>query len=456
MAYSDRDVTWTPPVSKDGSMCEGECNQGVLRIFQKTDTGDDPGRRAREGSIHGGCDGHMEVRWRDERVLGEPPPPDHTAGTGAGPRNGMSCQWPQATPPDDAAMVEEPFDDLARQETNHSAASPRCILFFACMKRLCDAARPMLARPTDQLLLAVLSLQSVTAQLVAPRAGRGRPPLLSSARPALGRNACQPSADPRGRSVTMAAGLHPSASPTISWSDIGDLAQVRSCSPSCHPQFAEGAQLLLSLTPPAQRHTHISGTRYPKRGLALLPHPYPHPSSPARPYYYTVWPPPWRVGPFLLRPSRLMLSHPNVAVPTLTSSQPTQPTPHASVSTPACTRPHLHPKTIVASDAVCGQPYLILLRSWGSITPSPTLPGSSTFLLRATVLSRFGYEPRRSTITFVILKRCHIGTPPAGSAQKHPRRNGPRISLRACQASEALRRLLFPLSGSIGCASDAR
>lgn len=30
----------------------------------------------------------------------------------------------------------------AAKRINHSAASPRCLLFFACVKRLCDAARP--------------------------------------------------------------------------------------------------------------------------------------------------------------------------------------------------------------------------------------------------------------------------------------------------------------------------
>ena len=50
-----------------------------------------------------------------------------------------------------AATAQGPFDDLTRRETNHGAASPRWLLFFACMKRLCDAARPKPSRRTTLL-----------------------------------------------------------------------------------------------------------------------------------------------------------------------------------------------------------------------------------------------------------------------------------------------------------------
>jgi hypothetical protein len=163
----------------------------------------------------------------------------------------------------------------------------------------------------------------------------------------------------------MAGGPHASSSPTISRSDIGDLAQVQDCSRPCHPPFGEASLLSpLSLTlPPAQRHTHPSGTSYPRRRLARspipipisiptpVPIPVPIPFLAARPYYYPVWSPSWRVGPFLLLPPRLMLSHPNVAVPTLTCPPSTQPPSHALVSPPVCTRPHLLPQDYCCIDA---------------------------------------------------------------------------------------------------------
>jgi hypothetical protein len=55
----------------------------------------------------------------------------------------MSAPRVGPAPHHDAAVVEEPFDDLACGETNHGRAAPGPILFLARMKHGCDAPRAL-------------------------------------------------------------------------------------------------------------------------------------------------------------------------------------------------------------------------------------------------------------------------------------------------------------------------